>query len=35
MRQSIPAERLAGVVPPEQAREAPVWLARNDVEVAG
>ena len=26
VRQSIPAERLAGVVPPEQAREAPVWL---------
>ena len=35
VRQSIPAERLAGVMPPEQAREAPVWLARNDVEVAG
>ena len=35
VRQSIPAERLAGVVPPDQAREAPVWLARNDVEVAG
>ena len=32
VRQSIPAGRLAGVVPPEQAREAPVWLARNDVE---
>ena len=26
VRQSIPAGRLAGVVPPEQAREAPVWL---------
>ena len=26
VRQSIPAERLAGVTPPEQAREAPVWL---------
>ena len=26
VRQSIPAERLAGVLPPEQAREAPVWL---------
>ncbi len=26
VRQSIPAERLAGVVPPEQARAAPVWL---------
>jgi NADH-quinone oxidoreductase subunit E len=35
VRQSIPAERLAGVVPPEQAREAPVWLARNGVEAAG
>ena len=32
VRQSIPEDRLAGVVPPEQAREAPVWLARNDVE---
>ena len=32
VRQSIPPDRLAGVVPPEQAREAPVWLARNDVE---
>lgn len=35
VRQSIPAERLAGVVPPEQAREAPVWLARNEVGAAG
>ena len=35
VRQSVPAGRLAGVVPPEQAREAPVWLARNDVEAAG
>ena len=35
VRQSIPSERLAGVVPPEQAREAPVWLARNDVEAVG
>ena len=35
VRQSIPAERLAGVVPPNQAREAPVWLARNDVEAVG
>jgi len=35
VRQSIPAERLAGVVPPEQAREAPVWLARNDVGAVG
>ena len=32
VRQSIPADRLAGVVPPEQAREAPVWLVRSDVE---
>ena len=30
VRQSIPADRLAGVTAPEQAREAPVWLARND-----
>ena len=35
MRQSIPAERLAGVAPPNQARQAPVWLARNDVEAVG
>ncbi len=26
VRQSIPPDRLAGVVPPEQARQAPVWL---------
>ena len=32
VRQSIPDERRAGVVPPERAREAPVWLARNDDE---
>ena len=30
VRQSIPPERLAGIVAPEQAREAPAWLARND-----
>ena len=30
VRQTIPADRLAGIVPPEQASEAPVWLARND-----
>jgi NADH-quinone oxidoreductase subunit E len=30
VRQSIPAERGAGIVPPEQATERPVWLARND-----
>ena len=35
VRQSIPADRLAGVVPPEQAREAPVWLRANDVEAVG
>lgn len=29
VRQSIPSERLAGVLPPERAREAPVWLSRN------
>lgn len=29
-RQSIPAGRGAGVLAPEDAREAPVWLARND-----
>lgn len=29
-RQTIPADRLAGIVPPEEATEAPVWLARND-----
>ncbi len=32
VRQSIPAERLAGVVPPEQAREAPVWLAASETK---
>ena len=35
VRQSIPSDRLAGVVPPEQAQQAPVWLARNDVEAVG
>ena len=35
VRQSIPAERLAGVFPPEQAREAAVWLARNEAGVVG
>ena len=34
VRQSIPSDRLAGVVPPEHAREAPVWLSRNDAEAA-
>ena len=31
VRQSIPAGSGAGIVAPEDAREAPVWLARNDV----
>ena len=35
VRQSISADRLAGVVPPERAREAPVWLARNEAEAVG
>jgi NADH-quinone oxidoreductase subunit E len=35
VRQSIPADRGAGVVPPEQATERPVWLARNDTVAAG
>ena len=30
VRQHIPADRLAGIFPPEQVSEAPVWLARND-----
>ena len=30
IRQTIPADRLAGILPPEEATEAPVWLARND-----
>ena len=30
VRQSIPAGSGAGIVAPEEAREAPVWLARND-----
>lgn len=32
VRQSIPADRLAGIVAPEDAGEAPVWLRRNDAE---
>jgi NADH-quinone oxidoreductase subunit E len=35
VRQSIPADRLAGVVAPEEAREAPVWLARNETAADG
>ena len=30
VRQHIPAGMGAGIVPPEQANERPVWLARND-----
>lgn len=30
VRQHIPPDRAAGIVAPEDAREAPVWLARND-----
>ncbi len=30
VRQRIPSDRLAGIVPPEAAREAPVWLQRNE-----
>lgn len=30
VRQHIPAESMAGIVPPEQASEMPVWLARNE-----
>ncbi len=30
IRQHIPAGSLAGIHPPEQATERPVWLARND-----
>ena len=29
VRQRIPLDRLAGIVPPDEAREAPVWLRRN------
>ncbi|MEQ8843125.1 MAG: NAD(P)H-dependent oxidoreductase subunit E [Acidimicrobiales bacterium] len=34
-RQAIPADRGAGIVAPELARDAPVWLARNDVADGG
>jgi len=30
VRQHIPADRIAGIVPPEQAGEVPVWMSRND-----
>ncbi len=32
VRQHIPPERAAGIVAPEEAREAPVWLARDPAE---
>ncbi|MEZ5166268.1 MAG: hypothetical protein R2695_07170 [Acidimicrobiales bacterium] len=35
VRQSIPAGQGAGIVPPEQAAEAPVWLRRNDTPDEG
>ena len=35
VRQAIPADRLAGIVAPELATEAPVWLARNDTDESG
>ena len=35
VRQSIPADRLAGVVPPEQARDAPVWLGTSEAGATG
>ena len=31
VRQRIPLDRLAGIVPPDDARKAPVWLNRNRV----
>ena len=34
VRQSIPADRAAGVLAPEDARDRPVWLARNDTAPA-
>ena len=35
VRQSIPASRAAGAAVPETAREAPVWLARNEAGAPG
>ena len=35
VRQSIPPERLAGVVPPEQSSTAPGWLSRTGGVLAG
>lgn len=32
VRQRIPLEQAAGIVPPDDAREAPVWLKRNDAD---
>ncbi len=30
VRQHIPSDRGAGIVPPDQARDVPVWMARNE-----
>ena len=35
VRQSIPASRAAGAAGPENASDAPAWLARNEAGVAG
>ena len=35
LRQHIPADRLAGIVAPEEATEAPVWLPAPEPEGAG
>ncbi len=32
VRQRIPLDRIAGIVPPEAAGEAPVWLQRNHAD---
>ncbi len=34
VRQRIPHDRVANIVPPEQAREMPAWLLRNDAAPA-
>ena len=35
VRQHIPADAMAGIVPPEQATEMPVWLSRNNQDAGG
>lgn len=35
VRQEIPEDRMAGVVPPEQARTAPAWMAATDSAAEG